>query len=463
MANSSTFTACSNPNGVLFRKKRYVLYALASLAIFIIPFIRIGDGHIFLLSFDHKQFHLLGTVFDTQEFYLLPFLSILLFLGIFFMTTLAGRVWCGWACPQTLFRVLYRDLLETKILGLRDKISNKQKEPDMSLWANKLKRAIAMAIWAVFVLIAAAGFLWYFVPPEDFFVYVFQEPREHPVLFVFWLGISTFLFFDITMLQEKFCFFICPYCRVQSVMYDKDTIMVVYDYQRGGAVYEGSKKLWKKPETPNAECTGCEACVRVCPTHIDIRKGMQLECINCLECADACTKVMGKLGKAPLIGWTSMNTVQTREKVKIFRFRTVAYMVALTAAFIGLLVIGGTKETMLLNINRTTELYTFNKSNGNIENAYAFLFHNTSSVPHTYTFELPDNPEIVIKRPKESLKLDAGEKSKQVVVLEATGNPNTTSENLIVPLRIRAFAEDAKDEVFVERESIFVYPPRSAP
>lgn len=463
MANSSTFTACSNPNGVLFRKKRYVLYALASLAIFIIPFIRIGDGHIFLLSFDHKQFHLLGTVFDTQEFYLLPFLSILLFLGIFFMTTLAGRVWCGWACPQTLFRVLYRDLLETKILGLRDKISNKQKEPDMSLWANKLKRAIAMAIWAVFVLIAAAGFLWYFVPPEDFFVYVFQEPREHPVLFVFWLGISTFLFFDIIMLQEKFCFFICPYCRVQSVMYDKDTIMVVYDYQRGGTVYEGSKKLWKKPETPNAECTGCEACVRVCPTHIDIRKGMQLECINCLECADACTKVMGKLGKAPLIGWTSMNTVQTRENVRIFRFRTVAYMVALTAAFIGLLVISGTKETMLLNINRTTELYTFNKSNGNIENAYAFLFHNTSSVPHTYTFELPDNPEIVIKRPKESLKLDAGEKSKQVVVLEATGNPNTTSENLIVPLRIRAFAEDAKDEVFVERESIFVYPPRSAP
>ncbi|MDE7448030.1 MAG: 4Fe-4S binding protein, partial [Helicobacter sp.] len=162
----SALHACSNPNGVLFRKKRYVLYALASLVIFTMPFVRIGDGHIFLLSFDHKQFHLLGTVFDTQEFYLLPFLSILLFLGIFFMTTLAGRVWCGWACPQTLFRVLYRDLLETKIFGLRDKIANKQKEPDMSLMANKLKRVIAMAIWACFVLVAAAGFLWYFVPPE---------------------------------------------------------------------------------------------------------------------------------------------------------------------------------------------------------------------------------------------------------------------------------------------------------
>ncbi len=456
----SALSACSNPSGVLFRKKRYLLYIIASIVIFTMPFIHIGDGHIFLLSFDHKQFHLLGTVFDTQELYLLPFLSILLFLGIFFMTTLAGRVWCGWACPQTLFRVLYRDLLETKILGLRGKIANKQKEPDMTLWANKLKRAIAMAIWACFVLVASAGFLWYFVPPEDFFVYVFQEPREHPVLLVFWLGISTFLFFDITMLQEKFCFYICPYCRVQSVMYDKDTIMVVYDYQRGGNVYEGNKKLWKKPETPNAECTGCEACVRVCPTHIDIRKGMQLECINCLECADACSDVMRKLGKAPLIGWTSMNTIQTRQKVNVFRFRTIGYIIALTAAFIALVIVSGTKETMLLNINRTTELYSV--SDGKIQNAYAFLFHNTSTVPHTYTFELPNNPEISIKRPKEPLKLDAGEKSKQVVVLESSTNPNTTSENLIVPLKIRAFAQDSKDEVFVERESIFVYPPKQA-
>lgn len=456
---SPVLDACANLKGIIYRRKRYVLYAIVSLLLLLIPFIRIDGGHIFLLSFDHKQFHLLGIVFDMQELYLLPFLSILLFLGIFFITTLAGRAWCGWACPQTIFRVLYRDLLETKILRLRSKISNKQKEPDMSLFKNKLKHASALSIWAVCSTLIAADFMWYFVPPEDFFTYITNGPIEHPVLFIFWLGIAAFLFFDITILQERFCFYICPYCRVQSVLYDKDTIMTVYDYRRGGVVYEGDKKLWRKPETANAECTGCEACVKVCPTHIDIRKGLQLECINCLECADACVGVMGKLGKPSLISWTSINNVQTREKVRYMRFRTIGYIIGLVIAFIGLLAMGSTKETMLLNINRTTELYSIRDSK--IQNAYSFLFHNTSNEAHTYSFELPNHSNLIIKSPKQALRLEAGERSKQVVVLETATNINSSNENLSIPIKIRAFAEDAKQTIWVERESIFIYPPKT--
>ena len=158
-----------------YLKKRYVMYFITSIFILMIPFIRINGNHIFLLSFDHKQLHLLGVAFDMQELYLMPFLLILMFLAIFFMTTLAGRVWCGWACPQTIFRVLYRDLLETKILGLRKRMENRQLEPDMSLGSNKLKKAISLVVFALVALVAASNLIWYFVPPEDFFKYI-QNP-----------------------------------------------------------------------------------------------------------------------------------------------------------------------------------------------------------------------------------------------------------------------------------------------
>jgi cytochrome c oxidase accessory protein FixG len=152
--------------------KRYWAYLIATIVGISIPWITINGNHLFLLSFDRKKLHLAGTVFDMQELYLMPFLLMLLFLGIFAVTAVGGRAWCGWACPQTIFRVIYRDLIETKILGLRKRISNKQKEPDMSKAENKVKKVVAILMWSVLSLLAAANFMWYFVPPEDFFAYM---------------------------------------------------------------------------------------------------------------------------------------------------------------------------------------------------------------------------------------------------------------------------------------------------
>lgn len=187
-------------------KKRYVMYFITTILILTIPFVRINGNHIFLLSFDHKQLHLLGVAFDMQELYLMPFLLILMFLAIFFMTTLAGRVWCGWACPQTIFRVLYRDLLETKILGLRKRMENRQLEPDMSLGSNKLKKAISLVVFALVALVAASNLMWYFVPPEDFFKYI-QNPLEHKFLFIFWLGFTIALIAIVVFIKENFCIY----------------------------------------------------------------------------------------------------------------------------------------------------------------------------------------------------------------------------------------------------------------
>ena len=455
------------PKQVLYRKKRYLVYFLAAVVLLGFPFITIDGTHIFLLSFDHGELHLLGTRFNMQELYLMPFLLILLFVGIFFITTLAGRLWCGWACPQTIFRVIYRDLLQTTIFGLRKKISNKQQPLRLESFADKLKATLAFVIIAFLCLTAAANLMWFFVPPEDFFAYI-ANPSEHPVLMVFWLGFGIFFIFDIAFIQENFCVYICPYCRVQSVLYDNDTLMPTYNYNRGGFVYDKHGiKIDKKLKfiDPNAECIECEQCVKVCPTHIDLRKGMQLECINCLECVDACTGVMGKLHKPSLVTWTSPTAMEQNQKVRYFRFRTIAYIVVLSIVFVALLVVSTKKEGMLLNINNTSELYKI-RTHEVVDNTFRVVFHNTDSIDHEFSIEIL-NPSVdsdiasklEIIKPKDPFVVKSGQKRTEMVTIRARENLSKNDRNdSIYPIILRSFALDNKEQIFAKRRTNFTYP-----
>lgn len=443
-------------NFIVYRKKRYATFGIISIISLILPFITVDGKHLFLLSFDRKQFHLFFTTFDMQELYLMPFLLILLFLTIFFLTTVGGRVWCGWVCPQTIFRVIYRDLIETALLGIHKSIKNKQKEDEKG---TNFKKVLALFIWAILSLLAASNFLWYFIPPEDFFNYL-KDPMEHTVMLGFLAGLALFLIYDIVSLKENFCVYICPYARVQSVLFDENTLQTIYDEQRGGKIYdEQGNKLGSKPPLASDDCTGCEACVRVCPTHIDIRKGMQLECINCLECADACAPIMKKLGKKNLITWTSSNAIEKDTKTQYFRFRTIAYGVALTLAFIGLLAMGSTKEFMLLNINRPSQLYKILDDGKTVENAYTFLFQNTDSRDHQYYFEV-SNKEITIDKPNEPFLLKAGEKIKKIVLLNSIPS-QIKEEGEALQIEIKAYAVDAKEHIAVTRKTVFVFPKKA--
>lgn len=435
---------------ISYAKRRYIFFACITLFVFILPFIRINDAQLFLLSFDKSRVDLFFTKFDMQELYLMPFLFITLFLTIFFLTTLAGRVWCGWSCPQTIFRAVFRDLLQTKILKIRKNIQNKQNEPQGQI----LKRAIAVGIWSVLALIIAANFMWFFVPPFEFLAYI-SDPSEHKILLAFWLGIAAWLVYDVVILKENFCVYVCPYARVQSVMFDSDTIQVIYNQKRGGVIYDGRDKF-KKLKEEGALCTGCEACVRICPTHIDIRKGMQLECINCLECSDACAKVMGHFNESSLIEWRSINSQNENKKVKIFRFRTVAYLVILCVVLVAAALMSGKKESMLLNINRTSELYKV-LDQGEVENSYVFLVQNTQSKDHKFYFEI-DDKSIEISRPNKPFTLKAGAKQKVIVTLKSK-NENTSEKDLLKHINIRAYATD-EPTISVQRASTFIYPKR---
>ena len=450
-----------------YRIKRYWAYVLATTIALVMPWITINGNHIFLLSFDEKKLHLAGIAFDMQELYLMPFLLMLLFLGIFAVTAVGGRAWCGWACPQTIFRVIYRDGIETKILGLRKRIKNKQIEPDMSLMENKIKNLIAILLWSVISFLAAADFLWFFVPPEDFFRYL-ANPFEHTFLFGTLIGIALFIILDIVFIKENFCVYICPYSRVQSVLYDDDTIMAIYDPKRGGEIYQGKgynreKKFDNKKELRafdvTSECNTCESCVTVCPTHIDIRKGLQLECINCLECVDACTTVMAAEGKESLVRWSSeREAVKYEGKTDYLRGKVIAYIVVLLIVLVALFMMGSTKENMLLDINKSPRLYKVMEG-GVIQNDYLFMFANTDKEDHTYFFEIVGNDKIKIKRPKKEFRVKAGKKEKIVVVFETSEElANNPRKDVSIPISIRAYAVDTKEKIVIDRTAVFIYP-----
>jgi len=440
---------------VSYRTKRYWFYIASTIIALGLPWI-----------FDHKQLHFFFVRFDMQELYLMPFLLMLMFLGIFAITALGGRVWCGWACPQTIFRVIYRDLIETKLLHLRKRINNKQIEPDMSKPENVAKKIIAILLWSILSFIAAADFLWYLVPPEEFMVYI-QSPGDHPIMMGTLIVTALFLIADIVFIKEKFCIYICPYSRVQSVLYDDDTIMAIYDPIRGGDIYEGEgndrhKKYHKRKEllqdNPQAECLACESCVKVCPTHIDIRKGLQLECINCLECVDACTEVQAAFGRPSLVQWSSeRETLRHEGKTRYLRPKILGYFTILGIVLVALFIMGSKKEHMLLNVNKTTRLYKIHKD-GTVENDYLFLFQNTDTKAHKYIFEV-DNKKIKIVRPTEPFHLGAGKKKKKVVVLTTSEVlTENTRKDTPLPITIHAYAIDDPKKISVIRKTVFVYP-----
>ncbi|HEY5934074.1 MAG TPA: cytochrome c oxidase accessory protein CcoG [Kofleriaceae bacterium] len=319
--------------GRFLRRRQIVGYALIALFV-ALPFVEIGGRPALLLDLVTRELSVFGAVFRPTDGFLLMLLGLTIAVAVFLVTALFGRVWCGWGCPQTVylelvFRPIERRLERTKLPG---------------------RAAIRWAIYGVLSLALANVFLAYFVGVDRLGTWMLGSPLDHPAGFAIVIGVAALVLFDFGYFREQTCIVACPYGRLQSVLLDRQSLIVGYDARRGEPRAKPKKRL--PVIAQRGDCVACNACVQVCPTGIDIREGLQMECIGCAQCIDACDTVMAKLGKPPgLIGYTSQDQLAGKVR-RVLRARTIIYPALLTA-FAALLVWSvGARSVTTVSIGR---------------------------------------------------------------------------------------------------------------
>ncbi len=322
------------------------LSAVVLIAIYaLLPWIKINGNPAVLLDVASRRFHFFGITLATEDLWLMFFLLTGTGFALFFITAVLGRVWCGWACPQTVFlEHVYR-----RIERLFEGSVTKQKQLDKRAWdAEKVLRRGGKHLVFIFLSAAVAHiFLSYFISVETLFAWMRSSPLEHPQAFLFILVFTAILYFNFAWFREQLCLIICPYGRLQSALIDDDSVVIGYDEKRG--------EPRGKSTDPNAgDCIDCYRCVDVCPTGIDIRQGLQMECIGCSNCIDACNDIMRKLGRDPgLVRYDSLRALAGGKR-RFFRPRVFLYLFLMLLG-LGAMVYSSTKlQPVSVTVTRMT-------------------------------------------------------------------------------------------------------------
>jgi cytochrome c oxidase accessory protein FixG len=378
------------------------------------PWLR-WDGHqAILLDLPARKFHIFGLTLWPQDFIYLAFLLIIAGLALFFFTALAGRIWCGYACPQTVWTEAFL-WLERKVEGDRMK---QQKLDAMPMNARKLRiKATKHTLWILFSIWTGFTFVGYFTPIIELGQRLAQfslGPWE--TFWVVFYGFATYG--NAGWMREQVCLYMCPYARFQSAMFDKDTLIISYLPERGEP--RGSRKRSANPrELGLGDCIDCTLCVQVCPTGIDIRNGLQYECIACSACIDACDDVMDKMGYARgLIKYTTQHEM-TGGKTHILRPRMVVYAVLLMV-IMGIFAYSlGTRTSLGLDVIRDRNRLYRETDEGLIENVYTLKILNMDKAAHRYTLSVAGIPGIELYTDMKEIEVTAGDVMELPVRLRA--------------------------------------------
>jgi cytochrome c oxidase accessory protein FixG len=282
-----------------------------------LPWLRIGGHPAVFLDIDARAFHLFGAVFNSQDIWMLVFLVTGVMFALVYLTAVAGRVWCGWACPQTVFL----DGVYRKIERLIEGARSERMKRDQAGWTLEkvARKGLKQAAFVILSLLLAHVFLAYFVSIPRLFSAMQRAPAAHPEAFAIVMSLSAVLYVNFAWFREQFCVVLCPYGRLQSVLFDSDSLVVGYDAARGEPRGKGKQREGK------GDCVDCDRCVVVCPTGIDIRNGLQMDCIACTACIDACDDVMTKVGRPRgLVRYDSQNGLTGRAK-RLLRPRLYVY------------------------------------------------------------------------------------------------------------------------------------------
>jgi len=387
-----------------FQNARKVMVFLLLGLFYGLPWVQIGGEPAVLFDLPARQFHIFGMTFWPQDFVYLTLLLIICALGLFYVTSLAGRVWCGYACPQTVWTEVFL-WMEHWTEGKRAKRMKLDRGP----WnAEKiLRKGAKQVLWISFALWTGFTFVGFFSPIDDLLMRATAfalGPWE--TFWVFFYGFATYG--NAGFLREQVCLYMCPYARFQGAMFDRETLIISYDEARGEP--RGGRKRGIDPaEKGLGDCIDCSLCVQVCPTGIDIRDGLQYECIACGACIDACDEVMDKMNyPRGLVRYTTENALEGKPS-RVIRPRTIIYtllLLLLVAAGITSLVL---REPVRLDILTDRNTLYRETSEGLIENSYTFKLTNMSGQSHTYAFGVSGPAGVSIETEPREVLVESGE------------------------------------------------------
>jgi cytochrome c oxidase accessory protein FixG len=431
-----------------FQKLRALAAWVLMALFYLMPWVNLWGEQAILFDLPKRQFHVLGLVFWPQDFIFLAGLLVIAALSLFFFTTLAGRLWCGYACPQTVWTEVFL-ALERFAEGDRGQRIKLDKAP----WCwNKLRRkGLKQILWITFAAWTGVTFVGFFTPMRELVGAIWQlQLGGWEVFWICFYGIATYG--NAGYLREQVCKYMCPYARFQSAMFDRDTLIISYDSARGEPRGAGKQRAGR------GDCIECTLCVQVCPTGIDIRNGLQYECIACGACIDACDQVMEKVGKPlGLIRYTTENALQAKPS-RILRPRIWLYGALLTLLIcsvgLGLLA----RKPLLVDVLRDRNALYRIDSQAEIENSYTIKITNKASLARRFNITLESQANIQMRQSSASVVVEARSTYAHPVTLFAPPGQ-------LAPQTDIRFVVRAQDQVSVERtvKSKFFAPARGIP
>ncbi|MHC5348861.1 cytochrome c oxidase accessory protein CcoG [Metapseudomonas furukawaii] len=355
-----------------------------------------------LWSLEESKFYIFGATFWPQDFILLSGLLIICAFGLFFITVFAGRVWCGYTCPQSVWTWMFM-WCEQLTEGDRNQRIKLAAAP----WSlgKLLRRSAKHGLWLGISLATAITFVGYFTPVRELVAnLVTWEIGGTALFWVIFFAAATYI--NAGWMREQVCIHMCPYARFQSVMFDKDTLIVSYDSARGES--RGPRKKGSDPKAQGlGDCIDCQMCVQVCPTGIDIRDGLQIACIGCAACIDACDDIMERMGYAPgLVGYSSERALEGG-KTRLLRPRLIGYAVALVLMIIALAWLGATRAQLSVDVIKDRGMFRENAA-GEIENIYNLKLINKTQREQRYRVQLADDAGFRLQGDQE-VRIGAGE------------------------------------------------------
>jgi len=381
----------------LFARWRWALVWLTQLVFYGLPWIGWGERQAVLFDLAARRFYIFGYVLYPQDFIYLTALLVISALSLFLFTAVAGRLWCGFACPQTVYTEMFL-WIEREVEGERHERMKLDASP-MSL-EKLVKKSFKQILWISLAMWTGFTFVGYFTPVRELALEFLQTRMSAwEVFWVFFYALATYG--NAGFLREQVCKYMCPYARFQSAMFDKDTLIVSYDAARGEPRGSRGRKVDYLAKGLGA-CVDCNLCVHVCPTGIDIRQGLQYECIGCAGCVDVCDSVMDKMGYPKgLIRFTTQNALgngwQGQQLVRrVLRPRVLVYTAILLSLVIALAISLAVRTPLKVDVVRDRAALARIVAGGKLENVYRLQVMNATEQPQRYRITARGLPGLLV-------------------------------------------------------------------